>query len=447
MRNTASLPAIIAVVTSLAAYAGCEPENGLQSRIDSTGYNQPAFNQPPSDPTGYNQPGYQPGYTSGYTSGYAQQQAGAPQGYGQQNFGQQAPGQPQQYTQQTLGQQQYGQQQYGQPAPGQSIPQNGVASGSSAPQGRFTSTQPPLQAPLQPSAQPSAANATAELMPQRRAETILVGSFNIQTFGQSKMGDQWVMGRLAEVIRMFDVVGIQEIRSNDQTILDVLMTYINSTGGRYQYVMGPRLGRTVSKEQYAYIYDSNRISTGPNATYTLNDDIDALHREPLIGRFVVRSNLTNRPWTFSLVNLHTDPDVAVQEVNSMGGIMREIRNWEFASAQEDDCILLGDFNAAPPKMGALQSVGGVYPLISNQPTNVRETELYDNILIEPNLTSEFTRRAGVLSLAKLFGLSMKDALRLSDHNPVWAEFSVEERVPQNYNPNQQSAARPGLSQR
>ncbi len=470
MRNTASLPAIVAVVTSLAAYAGCEPENGLQSRIDSAGYNQPAINQSLPYPTGYNQPGqqpnYQPGYTSeyasGYTSGYAQQQVGASQRYGQpafgqQAFGQQAPGQPQQYPQQTLGQQPFGQQ-YGPPALGQSIPPNGVASNPSAPQGRFTSsTQPSSQAPSQAlsqapsqlSVQPSVTNATNELMPQRRAETILVGSFNIQTFGQSKMGDQWVMGRLAEVIRMFDVVGIQEIRSTDQTILDVLMTYVNSSGGRYQYVMGPRLGRTVSKEQYAYIYDSNRISTGPNATYTLNDDIDALHREPLVGRFVVRSNLTNRPWTFSLVNLHTDPDVAVQEVTSMGGIMREIRNWEFASAQEDDCILLGDFNAAPPKMGALQTVGGVYPLISNQPTNVRETEIYDNILIEPNLTSEYTRRAGVLSLAKLFKLSMKDALKLSDHNPVWAEFSVEENGPQNYNPNpnQQSAARPGFSQR
>jgi len=28
-----------ALVTSLAAYAGCKPENGLQSRIDSAGYN------------------------------------------------------------------------------------------------------------------------------------------------------------------------------------------------------------------------------------------------------------------------------------------------------------------------------------------------------------------------------------------------------------------------
>jgi hypothetical protein len=69
------------------------------------------------------------------------------------------------------------------------------------------------------SPQSATANATSELMPQRRAEAILVGSFNIQTFGQSKMGDPWVMGRLAEVIRMFEVVGIvvgiQEIRSTD----------------------------------------------------------------------------------------------------------------------------------------------------------------------------------------------------------------------------------------
>jgi deoxyribonuclease-1-like protein len=442
MRNTASLPAIIAVVTSLAAYAGCEPENRLQNRIDSSGYNQPTFNQPVSTPTGYDQAGY----TAGYTSGYSQQQAGAQPSYGQQTFGQYPPPQPQQYSQQTAGQPTYGQA-YGQPQPSQSIPQNGITSSNLTPQAQFTSTQPTSLPTSQPTSLASTANTASQLMPQRRAETILVGSFNIQTFGQSKMSDQWVMGRLAEVIRMFDVVGIQEIRSTDQTILDVLMTYINSTGGSYQYVMGPRLGRTVSKEQYAYIYDSNRISTGPNATYTLNDDIDALHREPLVGRFVVRSNLTNRPWTFSLVNLHTDPDVAVQEVNSMGGIMREIRNWEFASAQEDDCILLGDFNAAPAKMGALQSVGGVYPLISNQPTNVRDTELYDNILLEPNFTSEYTGRSGVLSLAKLFGLTIKDALRLSDHNPVWAEFSVDERGPQYQNPNQQAAARPGFSQR
>jgi len=114
----------------------------------------------------------------------------------------------------------------------------------------------------------------------------------------------------------------------------------------------------------------------------------------------------------------------------MGGILREIRNYEFITGNEDDVILLGDFNAAPAKMGSLQTLAGVRPLISNQPTNVKETELYDNILIDPYTTSEFTGSAGVLKLRELFGIPMADALKLSDHNPVWAEFLIEERSSQ-----------------
>jgi len=404
MRNNASLPAILAVVTSLAAYAGCEPDKGLQTQIDSAtgGFHTAVqdFGRPTDPRIAQSWQPNQPNYNQ--------------QGYTQQPYSQQQPVDPATYSQQ-----------YGQPTP----------------QGRFTNA---ARSPQVDSAQ---FNAGAGAMPPRRPETILVGSFNIQTFGTSKVKDPWVMERLAEVIRMFDVVGIQEIRSIDQTILDVLIGYVNSSGGRYTYVIGPRLGRTVSKEQYAYIYDSDRIASSPNATYTLNDDIDALHREPLIGRFVAKSNLTNRPWTFTLVNLHTDPDEAIQEVNSMGGIMREIRNYEFAAAREDDCLLLGDLNAAPAKMAALQSVGGVYPLISNQPTNVRESELYDNILIEPTLTNEYTGRSGVLILRNLFGITMNDALKLSDHNPIWAEFSIEERGSEAPRPNQQMATQPNFSQR
>jgi deoxyribonuclease-1-like protein len=108
-------------------------------------------------------------------------------------------------------------------------------------------------------------------------------------------------------------------------------------------------------------------------------------------------------------------------------VMREVRNYEFAQAREDDCILMGDLNIAPNKMSKLQSIGGVLPLINNLPTNVRETEIYDNILIEPQGNQEYTGRSGVLSMKEMFQIETKDALRLSDHNPVWAEFWIEER--------------------
>ena len=287
-------------------------------------------------------------------------------------------------------------------------------------------------------------NGRSRSLPAKAQETILIASFNIQALGESKMNDRWVMERLSEVIRRFDIVAIQEVRSKDQNLLPALVSYVNALGGRYDYLLGPRLGRTVSKEQYAYVYDASRIVTSKDCSYTLNDDIDLLHREPLIGRFVVRTSLTNRPWSFSLVDLHTDPDEAVAEVNAMGSIMREIRNYEFATGQEDDVILLGDFNAAPAKMGSLQTLAHVRPLIANQPTNVKETELYDNLLIDPSTTSEFTGSAGVLKLRELFGIPMADALKLSDHNPVWAEFRVDERSSQNQS---QMAAQPYVAPR
>jgi deoxyribonuclease-1-like protein len=266
-------------------------------------------------------------------------------------------------------------------------------------------------------------------LPSKAEETILVASFNIQAFGESKMNDRWVMERLAEVIRRFDVVAIQEIRSKDQALLPNLLRYVNATGQRYDFLLGPRLGDTVSKEQYAYVYDADRIITNKQCTYTLNDDINALHREPLVGRFVVRTARTYQPWTFSLVNLHTDPDVAQQEVDAMGGILREIRNFEFASAGEDDVILLGDLNAGPEKLGNIQRVAGMQPVIRNQPTNVRGTQIYDNLVFDPTPTAEFTGHAGVLKLDEFFNITKEEALKLSDHHPIWAEFLVEERGP------------------
>jgi deoxyribonuclease-1-like protein len=264
-------------------------------------------------------------------------------------------------------------------------------------------------------------------LPTRVQETILIASFNIQAFGESKMNDRWVMERLSEVIRRFDIVAIQEIRSKDQGLMPALMSYVNAAGGRYDFLLGPRLGDTSSKEQYAYVYDSTRIITGPDCTYTLNDDINVLHREPLIGRFWVRTNRTSQPWTFSLVNLHTDPDVAIQELEAMGGILASIRQFEATTAREDDVILLGDLNAGPDRLTSIRQRSGMQPVIVREATNVRGTEIYDNLVFDPSATSEYTANCGVLKLTEFFGISMQEALRLSDHNPVWAEFVVEER--------------------
>ena len=60
------------------------------------------------------------------------------------------------------------------------------------------------------------------------------------------------MDVFAKTIRTYDIIAIQEIRDASQTALSALVDLANSDGSQYDYVVSERLGRTTSKEQYAY---------------------------------------------------------------------------------------------------------------------------------------------------------------------------------------------------
>src|SRR5262249_21721254 len=81
-------------------------------------------------------------------------------------------------------------------------------------------------------------------VPARDAATIKIASFNIQVFGREKLNKPEVMQILADTVRNFDVVAIQEVRSVTDDIIPRFVQQINSTGRHYSYVIGPRLGRT-----------------------------------------------------------------------------------------------------------------------------------------------------------------------------------------------------------
>lgn len=254
-------------------------------------------------------------------------------------------------------------------------------------------------------------------------DTIRIATFNIQVFGRSKMSKPQVMDILAKTIRRFDVVAIQEIRSSDQTIIPKFVDMINADGSNYRHVLGPRLGRTVSKEQYAYLYNSDRIQLVEDSVYTVNDPNDMLHREPLVARFVVRGPPENSPTSFTLINIHTDPDEVGQEINVLDNVFALVKN---DGRGEDDIILLGDLNANERQFGELGRVQGLAWVVRDAPTNTRMNRTYDNIVFDSRATAEFTGNSGVLNLMSEYGLSEAAALQVSDHMPVWAEFRAIE---------------------
>jgi len=247
-----------------------------------------------------------------------------------------------------------------------------------------------------------------------------------------------VAAEIAE--QKIDELAVQEIRTQNDYLLDAfLRDYVNSGGRYYDYVIGPRLGRSNSKEQYAFIYDTTAIEVNRQAIYTVNDPQDLLHREPLVALFRVRGPASDQAFTFVLANVHTDPDEVGEEVDTLADVYHAVRQ---SSGGEDDVIILGDFNVDDRHLGRLGQIPGVRPIVRGVFTNTRQNALYDNFIVHQPSTAEFTGRWGVFDIRTLVNppLTLDQALEVSDHLPIWAEFSAYESAAPG-----RVASRPGSS--
>jgi endonuclease/exonuclease/phosphatase family metal-dependent hydrolase len=231
---------------------------------------------------------------------------------------------------------------------------------------------------------------------------------------------------IVEILRQFDLVAVQEVRAVSQDILPQLIEMLN-VGGKYQYdyAIGPRLGRSSSKEQYAFVFDTATVEIDRYKLYTVDDPDDLLHREPLVGWFRARGPAPEQAFTFSLAVVHTDPDEVDQELDVLDDVFFRIR--EDPQRGEDDVIMVGDFNAKASRLRELGQIKGLVRVVTGEtPTNTLQNAQYDNILFDQTPTTEFTGRGGVLDFMRQYNLTLAQAERISDHLPVWAEFSVVE---------------------
>lgn len=257
----------------------------------------------------------------------------------------------------------------------------------------------------------------------RARDALRIATFNIQVLGVQKASHIEVMAPLAEILRRFDVVAIQEIRATDQDVLPRLVDQVNSAGVTYDYVIGPRVGRGDQLEQLAFIFDTARVEVDRPQLYSINDPDDLLRREPFVASFRALGPQPDSAFTFTLINVHSDPDEAAEEAAVLDDVYRSVRD---DGRLEDDIILLGDLNLDETRYGELGRIGGIAWAVSGVPTNTRGTHAYDNILFTLPATAEYRGRSGVFDFLREFNLSIEQATQISDHLPVWAEFSIIE---------------------
>lgn len=271
--------------------------------------------------------------------------------------------------------------------------------------------------------------------PSTKPENLItIASFNIQFFGTAKASSEDVMADLVSICKRFDVIAVQEVRSPESRPVEKLVEFINADGAQYASTVGRPLGRSESPdqhEQYAYIYDSTRVRLDEDRVYIMNDDEDRMHREPMVASFVaIPTGVEDRrPFSFTLINVHTDPAHVASgsgrenELDVLGDVYANVRNWEYSRYGEDDFILLGNLNAPADRLGRLGRIPGLTSVARSHPTDTAGTVTRDHILVDLNTTGEFTREAGVLDYVGDLGLSEQQAVRISDHRPVWAQFS------------------------
>ncbi|MBT8507936.1 hypothetical protein AZH53_05870 [Methanomicrobiaceae archaeon CYW5] len=250
-----------------------------------------------------------------------------------------------------------------------------------------------------------------------------VGAFNVQVFGTTKAAKEEVMDVLGDVIRSYDIIAIQEIRDSTGTALPALLEEVNSDGSAYAYVASDRLGRTVSKEQYAYFYDTQTCwLIGTPQTYP-EPEGDVFHREPYAAYFSSREGA----FTAVLITVHTDPDEAEEEIDALA----EVVPWAMeAFGGEEDVIVMGDFNADgvyfdEETYPSLRASGYTWLITNDMDTTTGPTDCtYDRIVITDSLLLDgYTGSKGVDRFDLTYGLDAGLTSAVSDHYPVYAVFA------------------------
>ncbi|XP_032444184.1 deoxyribonuclease-1 [Xiphophorus hellerii] len=262
------------------------------------------------------------------------------------------------------------------------------------------------------------------------SSSLLLGAFNIKTFGDTKASNVTLMDIISTVVHRYDVILIQEVRDNDLTATQKLMEHVNKGSSQFSYIVSEPLGRTTYTERYLFLYRQASVSVVENYTY---DDgcepcgTDTFMREPFVVMFSSKSTVLP---TFTLIPQHTSPDSAVAETDALYDVVTDVRTrWN-----TNNIVLLGDFNAGCSYVSGsnweqirLFTDKSFHWLIPNTAdTTVSNTNCpYDRIVVTADMLKGVVQgSAQVYDFMADLKLSQDLALAVSDHFPVEVKLTT-----------------------
>jgi endonuclease/exonuclease/phosphatase family metal-dependent hydrolase len=283
---------------------------------------------------------------------------------------------------------------------------------------------------------------------KRLDENLIIGTWNIRGFG--RLFNQWTenpadpkrnlraMACIAEIVRRFDVLAVQEVKSDTSGVRFLMKELLGPDWGLIMSdVSGGSAGNA---ERLSFIFDKRRVQPSGLAGEIVlprtpeGNPMEQFDRTPYIVGFQSKKE------HFALLTAHIRygkiPTDRIGELTALAQyIAREIRARIKTLEEEQNLIVLGDFNIDQrgdnPLFKAFVSTGLVVPdaLQNLRSTYNTQAKYYDQIAWFMGGMDLLTAgRAGVIDFA---GAVFKDlslpqmTYRMSDHFPLWVEFLTD----------------------
>lgn len=300
-----------------------------------------------------------------------------------------------------------------------------------------------------------------------------IASWNIKWFGYFSE-DKHDYRAMADVVRRFDVLAIQELRGDKYADrMDSLTAELLRRGYNYTYMVSelsgyrnnPDKNKKDYVERFAFLWDADRVRpVRPDSPYyfisrpVINNDF--FRQVPVAADFRL---LGGGGFDFTLLTTHT---VFKKEISYVrASEMQFLHDWmnnrlRDERIKEKDIFIMGDFNANPPGQPAhfnsIMTDTAMYRIVFNEPLaaggdprrttilvrkNVKARDhlapVYDHLLMSKHTTYAFDTypiswESGYIGVVEFdqdsiwAGKTRNEVIRaMSDHRPIWIKIAYD----------------------
>lgn len=291
---------------------------------------------------------------------------------------------------------------------------------------------------------------TQAKIPKRNKSNFRLLTWNIRNFHGRK--EKKAVSYIAKIIKNFDVIAIQEIKS-DLGGIEKLQKVL---GKKYRFIFSDPSG---NGERLLFCYDSKKIQfTGLAAEIVMapGQGKKTVPAELEFERTPYMASFRMRGCNFILVTVHiyygsgSAVKYRLDEIKNIAKFL-EKRSSDTDSL-DSDYIACGDFNIERVRrkmrkkekgdpldklFSALQSKGLIIPDdIKNSPSNLSKTSHFDQIAFHQykDSTIKFVKGGVIDFVGAVYRKDKKLKFKLTDHLPMWAVFDTSpDKNPKNIN--------------